>query len=160
MEFKQIECLINYEISKTGTIRDKRNGRIKSQYVGSTGYYMISVSNNNKSKPYRVHRLLAQTFKENMCNYEEVNHIDGNKLNNDLLNLEWCNHKQNMEHAFRIGLANNSGENNGMAKLKNVDIPIIRQMLSDGISQYKIASQFNVSRSAILMIKIRSKWGL
>ena len=61
---------------------------------------MISVSINNKSKPYRVHRLLANNFIENPKKLKEVNHIDGNKLNNDLSNLEWVSHFGNMQHAF------------------------------------------------------------
>ena len=63
-----------------------------------------------------------------------------------------------MRHAFKNGLANNTGEKNGMAKLKESDIPIIRQLLRDGISQYKIAERFNVSRSAIENIKVRNDW--
>jgi hypothetical protein len=160
MDFKQIECLPNYEISESCIIRDKRNGRIKSQYIGSTGYYMVSISTKNKTNPYRAHRLLMQTFVPNPNGYKEVNHIDGNKLNNDLKNLEWCDHKQNMSHAFKAGLANNSGEKNGMAKLRDADIPVIRQFLENGLSQYKIAKMFNVSRSAIMNLKNRSKWGL
>lgn len=160
MDFKQIDCLPNYEISESCVIRDKRNKRIKGQYIGSTGYYMVSISQNNRTKPYKVHRLLMQTFTPNPNGYKEVNHIDGNKLNNDLKNLEWCDHRQNMSHAFKSGLVNNSGEKNGMAKLKDADIPIIRQLLADGMSQYKIALIYSVSRSAIMNLKNRSKWGL
>lgn len=84
--------------------------------------------------------------------------MDGIKTNNELSNLEWCTHAQNMGHAFRLGLANNTGENNGQAKLKDEDIPIIRDLLNNGVSQYKIAQRFNVSRSAILNIKTKRDW--
>lgn len=56
MEYFKIANLENFEISKSGVIRNCSNLKIKSQYISSTGYYMISVSINNKSKPYRVHR--------------------------------------------------------------------------------------------------------
>lgn len=158
MEYFKIANLENFEISKSGVIRNCSNLKIKSQYISSTGYYMISVSINNKSKPYRVHRLLAETFiqKKDGCLF--VNHIDGNKLNNSLENLEWCTHLENMQHAFRTGLANNSNEKNGMSKLIAEDVATIKTMLKNGISQYKIADKFNVSRSAILKIKLGKTW--
>lgn len=158
MEYFKIAKLENFEISKSGVIRNCNTLKIKSQYVSSTGYYMISVSINNKTKPYRVHRLLAETFipKKDGCLF--VNHIDGNKLNNSLENLEWCTHLENMQHAFRTGLANNSNEKNGMSKLNTNDVVEIKTMLKNGISQYKIAEKFNVSRSSILKIKLGKTW--
>ena len=158
MNFKQIPIEKNYEISPDGIIRNIKTKKIKSQYIGSTGYYMITISHNNKSKPHRVHRLLMITYKENPKNYKEINHIDGNKLNNSIDNLEWCDHLANMKHAFMMGLTNNTGEKNGMAKLRSENIPVIRKLLNDGLSQYKIAKIFNVSRSTIMNIKNRGQW--
>ena len=65
---------------------------------------MISISINNKSKPFRVHRLLAMTFIQNIKCYEYINHIDGNKLNNELINLEWVSYSENTQHAIKTGL--------------------------------------------------------
>jgi hypothetical protein len=158
MEFTVIKSLPNFEISINGIIRNITNKKIKSQYIGSTGYYMISVSKNNKSKPYRVHRLLAENYIPNNFNKPQINHKDGDKLNNDLANLEWVTNRENNTHALKIGLINNSGEKNGMAKLKNEDIPKIRELLNSGMSQYKIAKIFNISRSAIENIKVRGNW--
>ena len=159
MEYFKIANLENFEISKSGVIRNCNTLKIKSQYISSTGYYMISVSKNNKSKSYRVHRLLAETFIPKNNEFQIfVNHIDGNKLNNCLENLEWCTHLENMQHAFKNGLANNSNEKNGMSKLTSKDVAIIKTMLKNGISQYKIAKKFNVSRSAILKIKLGKTW--
>lgn len=86
--FQQLKEDSRFEISQSGIIRNVKTKYIKSQYVSDTGYYMITISKNNKSKPYRVHRLLANNFIENPKKLKEVNHIDGNKLNNDLSNLE------------------------------------------------------------------------
>jgi len=158
MEFTTVKGHPRYEISRNGTIRNRENLKIKSQYVGSTGYYMVSFSYNNKSKPQRVHRLLATTFKPNPENKPNINHLDGNKLNNDLNNLEWCTHAENMRHAFRTGLANNTGIKNGMAKLNPASARKIKQLLSEGVSQQKIADQFNVSRSCILKINLNKTW--
>jgi len=158
MKFYTIKEHPRYEITKCGTIRNKINKKIKSQYVGSTGYYMVSFSYNNKSKPQRVHRLLAKTFIENPMERKFINHIDGNKLNNDLTNLEWCTHSHNMKHAFETGLVNNTGTRNGMSKLNDKKVMQIKKMLKDGISQSKIGEIFNVSRSAILKIHLEKTW--
>lgn len=62
-----------------------------SQWIDNVGYYQVVFKLGNKRKYIRVHRLIAETCLPNPCNYPQVNHIDGNKLNNELSNLEWCN---------------------------------------------------------------------
>lgn len=70
------------------------------------GYYIVTlVSEKGKRKNKRVHRLLMETFVPNPNNYPQVNHIDGNKLNNSLSNLEWCTAKHNTQEAIRLGLS-------------------------------------------------------
>jgi hypothetical protein len=147
-----------YEITKCGIIRNKATGAIKSQYISSTGYYMISISTNNKSKPYRVHRLLAENFITKVAGKNCINHKDGNKLNNSLDNLEWCNHLENMKHAFNSNLANNTGINNGMAKINDDIAKQIKIMLKEKVSQQKIADKFNISRSLVLGINVGRLW--
>ena len=159
MKFEPIKNHPRYEISREGIIRNAETKAIKSQYVGSTGYYMVSFSYGGKSKPQRVHRLLASTYIVGSDEKSCINHKDGNKLNNDLDNLEWCTHAENMKHAFNTGLANNTGENNGQAKLNAVKVREIKILLKRGdLSQYKIAKLFNVSRSCILGIKLGRLW--
>lgn len=157
--FKTLTYFPNYEINELGIIRSCKNKKIKSQYVGSTGYYMVTFSINNKSKPVRVHRLLALEFILNPDNKPCVNHKDGNKLNNSLDNLEWVTHPENMKHAFKTGLVDNTGEKNGMSKLTEEQVKKIKLMLSDGISQYKIAKKIGgISRSSIMNIKNNHYW--
>jgi hypothetical protein len=62
----------------------------------------ISIYKNGKRKSEKVHRLLAQSFIPNPENKPQVNHIDGDKSNNKLSNIEWCTAKENIQHAFRI----------------------------------------------------------
>jgi DNA-binding NarL/FixJ family response regulator len=154
----KIENYPNHIISKDGVVINTKTGNTLKSYIGSTGYYMVGLSHNNKSNPKRVHRLIANAFIPNPNNKPQINHINGIKTDNSILNLEWCNHSENMEHAFRIGLANNTGEKNGMSKLNSSKVLEIKTMLVNGLSQQKIANKFNVSRSCILKIHLGKTW--
>lgn len=88
-----------YEIFPNGRIINSRTGWEIKGNINSYGYRVVRLSKDRKSKDYKLHQLLAQTFIPNPNNYRCVNHIDGNKLNNSLDNLEWCTHGQNTLHA-------------------------------------------------------------
>ena len=68
--------------------------------VNSTGYYVVSLRKNGTQKTEKVHRLIAKTFLLNEFNKSDVNHIDGNKLNNNTLNLEWDTKSENHLHKY------------------------------------------------------------
>lgn len=88
-----------YKINKKGQIIG-RNNILLTQNIRK-GYYVIHLkSDSGKDKSFRVHRLVALTFKPNPNDYPYVNHIDENKLNNNLTNLEWCDQKHNMAHSM------------------------------------------------------------
>lgn len=72
----------------------------------SKGYKGVTLTKNGKRYPKKVHRLVAETFIPNTNNYEQVNHIDCDKRNNHISNLEWVNQYQNMQHALKNGLLN------------------------------------------------------
>ena len=96
----------NYEISNEGVVRNLKTKQIKKLRKGGTSDYLLChiYLKNNKRKNYLVHRLVAKYFIENTYNKEQVNHIDGNKLNNHYSNLEWVTGKENMAHAIANGL--------------------------------------------------------
>ena len=95
-----------YMISSHGRVRSlKRHGdRIMPQTIQRKGYYAVTCWMNNKAICVKVHRLVIEAFKPNPDNLPCINHIDGNKLNNHIDNLEWCTYQQNMQHAVRTGL--------------------------------------------------------
>jgi hypothetical protein len=91
----------NYEVSNRGNVRNKRNGYIlKPQLNRKDGYHRVSLN----GKRYYVHRLVADAFFDGEHQEMDVNHIDGNRLNNDLTNLEWCTRKENIKHTYINGL--------------------------------------------------------
>lgn len=99
-----------YEVSNLGRVKRTKSGigtqsgRILKGYTDPDGYKRVDLTVNNKSKGFFVHRLVATAFLSNPENKPQVNHIDGNKQNNNISNLEWVTQEQNMAHAWRIGL--------------------------------------------------------
>lgn len=95
---------------KTSIITDDWR-EIRQVYDKSCGYMIVTLCDGKgKRQNKRVHRLLMETFIPNPNNYPHINHIDGNKLNNSLDNLEWCSVKHNTQHAIQLGLMKPTGE--------------------------------------------------
>ena len=96
--WKTIAEAPNYEISTKGNVRNKTSKRmLKPQAFGATGYKQVSlkIKETNKYQKRYIHRLVAQTFIDNPENKREVNHINGDKLDNRLSNLEWVTSSEN-----------------------------------------------------------------
>lgn len=98
---------IRKQFNHNGIATVKYKGRIlKKQLQKRTGYRTVTLYDNNRNgKIKSIHRLVAETFLDNPNNYPVVNHKDGNKLNNNVDNLEWCTVSHNVKHAYNIGLA-------------------------------------------------------
>jgi hypothetical protein len=106
-ELDGYENFANYTIFSDGTILNNRTHKKVSQRVcKKNGYLMVSLWNANCRRQCTVHRLLALAFVENPQLLAEVNHKDGDKLNNSLDNLEWISHRENIKHAVDMGLHN------------------------------------------------------
>ena len=101
---KLIEDFPDYTISKDGTVTNLKTNHELSSWVGANGYKYVDLRNGNKTKKRTIHRLLAKVFIPNPENKPQVNHIDGNKLNNAVENLEWCTAQENGLHAYTTGL--------------------------------------------------------
>ena len=90
-----------YQISNFGNVKSfKRKEKELRKCKNARGYLVVSLCSNRIAKKFYVHRLVAQTFLDNPKNYCQVNHIDGNKKNNAVNNLEWVNSQENMKHAY------------------------------------------------------------
>ena len=89
-----------YTLYEDGTVHSGKLDLILQARQSSNGYLIVTLD----GKQLSVHRLVATHFLPNPYNYSQVNHKDGNKLNNHYSNLEWCTEKQNIQHAFETGL--------------------------------------------------------
>ena len=102
--WKTIENVTNYEVSDLGQIRNTKTNYILKGRLSKSGYLQVSLTDKEtkKQKNYYIHRLVAIYFLENLDNKREVNHKDGNKLNNNVDNLEWVTPSENQKHRQKI----------------------------------------------------------
>lgn len=153
-------------VSNYGEIMSHRrkNPRILSKRINKKGYYYVnlmdSASKTTKYRSVQVHRLVASTFlyksNKELC----VNHIDGDKLNIRVTNLEWVTIKRNTEHAYKLGLVSGrKGNLCNLSKLNANQVLRIRQLKSRSNLSYKdIALIYRVTRSTIIQIVQRKTW--
>ena len=102
-EWRTIDGFENYEISSLGNVRSENKDMVRLQHKRN-GYLAVNLYNKGMSQ-LLVHRLVAVAFLQNPDGLPQVNHKDGNKLNNAVENLEWCTAKGNMTHAYATGLS-------------------------------------------------------
>lgn len=163
-----------YQVSNLGSVRscDRRverlAGKHKDRFVSgvtmkasldSSGYPMVGLSKQSRNKSIAIHRLVALAFLGNKPEGYQVNHIDGNKLNNFVGNLEYCSRTENIRHAFALGLISHKGAKSSFAKLKESDVLVIRERLANGHTQTSIAKDYGVTQANISCIKKGLTWG-
>lgn len=91
-----------YKVSNDGSVRNEETGAILKEYISPTGYVRVGLNKDGCNKIVMIHRIVAQAFLPNTQNKPCVNHIDGNKSNNSVNNLEWCTHSENELHSYRV----------------------------------------------------------
>lgn len=142
-EWKNIEKT-NYKVSESGKIKNK-TGKIMSDKTIKNGYRQVTLFINGKSKREAIHRLVAKAFIPNVYDKLTVNHKDGNKLNNEVSNLEWMTQKENVNHAYM----------NNLTKVKVC--PVIQFDLEGNeikrfLSIKEVEDEFEYDRSRIIKV--------
>ncbi len=148
---------------KTGKTQALK-GRILKLRINPGGYYYVGLGKNGSKATFAIHQLVAQAFISNPNNKKTVNHIDGNKLNNSVTNLEWSTYSENLEHAYKTGLrravkSSEVASKNYKRKLTEQQVREIKRLLAAGnLTHKEIATKFGVARSTITEIKSGRRW--
>lgn len=149
-----------YMVSIMGRVKNSKTNKILQPAIDG-GYLKVGLYHKGKMYTRKVHRLVSEAFIDNIDPYvkNEVNHIDGNKTNNNIDNLEWVSRKENIRHAFKIGL------NHGFKGIKNYfavhDEEIIHRicsLLEEGYRIKEISKKTKVNKHTIHKIYKRKQW--
>lgn len=156
IEYREIHGFPGYRVGSDGSVWScrPRNGKgpllLKWRPMKAIkhldGYLFVMLG--KKTVPKTIHSLVLEAFIGIRPTGKVCRHLDGNRSNNRLKNLCWGTNSENAQDQIRHGTMAR-GERSGVARLKDVDIPIIRQLSSSGISQDKIAKMFGVSQPTI-----------
>lgn len=169
-EWLEIKDWKGYQVSNFGQVRSyKKTGisndlyikpKILKLYISIWGYPEVRLSNIKKTKKFRVHRIVAENFILNNSLKKEVNHKDGNKLNNHFSNLEWVSRSENMVHLFRVSKSPTMwGEKNGHSKLTEIEVIDIKKLWkTGGYLQKELAEIYGVNRTTISAIVNNYNW--
>lgn len=152
----------DYYVNEQGEIFSNKSGELKKMAttINNKGYQCVNLYIDGKKFTKKLHRMILETFRPNDDDSLQTNHIDGNKLNNNIQNLEWVTGSENMKHAFENNLKEpQKGEKNGMAKLTEFEVLNLRSMYKTGdFTQRYLADIFLMSVSQVSRIVNNKKW--
>ena len=135
-----------YQASNYGRIRRLR---ILKGSVIFDGYVIVGLSRESTAKSLKIHRLVAKSFILNPNNKPCINHIDGNKMNNNINNLEWCTYSENMKHSFAMGF-HKSGPRIKYKRFNDFQIRVIKKCTD--LSCIELSKLFETHYSTIWRI--------
>lgn len=156
MVWVDISC--RYEASDDGHIRNKQTKKVLKEFVGKDGYLRTQFDGKTKT----VHRVIANAFIPKVDGKVFVNHIDGNKANNNVSNLEWCTSKENIRHAYKNGLMTPlAGTKNGRCKLTYEEVRFIVENYKPRDKKYgakALGEKFGVAHQTITAVAYGQNW--
>lgn len=145
-----------YEVSENGKIRNKETGHIKSTRFDKYGYPRVTLYPSGKT--YTIHRLIMTSFYSKEEWKEHINHIDNNRSNSTLSNLEWCTAKENVAHMHNQNRNNNiSGSLNPMSKITDKIARSIKYEHKE-LSNKEVGQLYGISRMAATRIRKSESW--
>lgn len=135
-------------------------GKKYSPFENEFGYLTVNLKDpeDGKWKKRKVHRIVAETYIENPEGKREVNHIDCDKKNNTLDNLEWVTSKENKAHGWANGLYTAIGENHADSVLTNEQVHEICRLMEEGARNIDLAKAYGVHKDTISHIRIGNLW--
>lgn len=149
----------NYEVSDKGRVRNFKTKRILKGREGSNGYFRIIICDASigYKKDRGIHQLVMNAFNPTDNPGLEINHLDGDKSNNKLSNLEWVTHQENMAHARKTGLFR-TGEDCHLSKYTEEDIKKVCDLLDLGFKYNDIMNLTGVHSSEVRDIARGNDW--
>ena len=143
-----------YELSQDGLIYKSRTPGIKKTTKSKYGYHFISYAGTT----FLIHSLIWETFVGDIPKGLQINHIDGNKSNNRLSNLELVTPAENIHHAYKIGLkTGNSAETNSMAKLSNDQYLSMIHEIVNGATNDEIAEKYGLHSRYVSLVRHKKR---
>ena len=163
MKASELRIFTLYHVSAEGVVTRLKTGRVIKQRINEKGYPCVSLSIDGKQKYISVHRLVAMRFIPNPDNKPCVNHINRNRKDPHVSNLEWVTHQENVRHSVVNGgrktyKRNNTGKNNPNSRLTPGHIEAIIDLNNIGYSQNRLAALFSVTQSTICKIVNKQLW--
>lgn len=146
----------DYQVSNLGNVFSVYNGKQLKPFMNDR-YLVVDLFAYTVRQRIAVHRMVAIAFIENPDNKEYVNHIDGNKLNNCVDNLEWVTASENSIHAVATGLSP-IGEAKTLAKLTEKDVLEIQAAFEAGEKDFVLAEKYGVTSGVISSIRLGKTW--
>lgn len=140
-----------YYASKTGSIYSSKTNRFLKPTVTTKGYLKVCLTINKKEKTCFVHRLVSITFLDNPENKPHVNHIDSNKQNNNVTNLEWCTPSENQIHDYNFKKDKRVRKNNYSGLRDSIREEAIKYLLT-GLNFVEVSKLLKVSPNTIGVI--------
>lgn len=144
----RIKSLSRKIIRKRSSVEETLPERIMSVKKRTNYYPKVSLSKNGKVRYFKVHKLVALAFLQKDSAKNQVNHVDGDKTNNNVANLEWISPSDNIKHARDSGLIIDKSRK-GNKRLNLAQVVFFKILHSEGFSYEKIGKIFNISRCTI-----------
>jgi hypothetical protein len=147
-----------YEVSNFGKVKCLNRSIIKRHSIMGR-YPALKLSKNGKKTHFLIHRLVALHFMPNPQNKPQINHINGDRNDFRIENLEWSTQHENMQHAYRTGLysTDNKGTRNGMVKLTEEQVIEIISLFPVKTNM-ELSKMFGVHASTISGIRTNERW--
>ena len=170
-EYEQV-----YQVSNLGRVKSKpvfvendslfgdeggyvKHIKIKNQTINRYGYMTTKLCFKGKCRRLTIHRLVAKAFIPNPNKYSQVNHIDGNKKNNSVTNLEWVSAAQNTKHAWDTGLITSEHMKGSKHHNSKVNEDIVKDIRSNKtLTKKELAEKYDISISTVADILRRKTW--
>lgn len=158
-EFKDIPGYSYYSVDVKGNVKSNRRGRLLTPQKNKHGYMCVHLSIDGLDKLHTVHRAVALAWLPNPDNKPQVNHIDGDKTNNVLSNLEWCTASENIVHSVETGLQPiHDCDDHYAATFTDEQVHDICKLMQDGARNKDIAKTYNANIKTISNIRQGTRW--